>query len=68
MIKHKMQYLFKFLCNTLTEDAINPQGKVQKYKEVNSIACSEEEARIKSKLSEEYKLSAKIPLPESWSK
>lgn len=64
----KMQFLFKFLHEALEEDLINHQGKVQKYKEVNSIACSEEEARLKSKLSDEYKLSAKIPLPESWSK
>lgn len=48
------------------EDIINPQGKVTSYKEVNCIAADEQSARIKSKISEDYKLAAAFKLNSNW--
>lgn len=49
-----------------TSDQFNPQGKVTKYLEVNVIANSEDNARIKAKLDQEYTLIDVKELGEGW--
>lgn len=41
-------------------------GRIVKYKEVHSIACNESEARVKAKLSDDYKLVGEFELNKDW--
>lgn len=41
-------------------------GRISKYKEVHSIANSEAEARVKARLSDDYKLVGEFDLNEDW--
>lgn len=61
-----MNNLYKFRHSLYTSDQFNPQGKVTKYLEVNVIANSEDNARIKAKLDQEYTLIDVKELGEGW--
>ena len=49
-----MNKLYKFKHSNIFFDQFNTQGKVTKYLEVNVIANSEENARVKGKLDQDY--------------
>lgn len=58
--------LFHFQNTTIDSDILNNAGKVTTYKDVFCCAESEEAARQKSKLSEEYTLVKVKQLSKDW--
>ena len=61
-----MHKLYKFKNSSINSDEINAQGKVTKYLEVNVISDSEENARVKGKLDQDYILIEVKELGEGW--
>lgn len=61
-----MNKLYKFKNSTINSDQYNSQGKITKYLEVYVISSSEDSARFKGKLSEEYTLVQIKELGKDW--
>jgi hypothetical protein len=61
-----MNKLYKFKSSIINSDEINAQGKVTKYFEVNVISNSEDNARVKGKVTPEYVLIGIYELGKDW--
>ena len=61
-----MNKLYKFKNSSINSDEINAQGKIIKYLEVNVISNSEENARVKGKLDQDYILIEVKELRGDW--
>lgn len=61
-----MNKLYKFKNTAITSDQYNTQGKLTKYLEVYVVSSSEDNARLKGKLSEEYTLMQIKELGKGW--
>ena len=60
-------YLYKFCDFSMDTDEVDEKtGRVKKYQEVNVVASSLENARIKGKLGTEYTFVNEEPLGKDW--
>ena len=65
--KEEKPSLYKFSNLSLVTDEVDPKtSKVKKYKEINVIAKSQEEAREKANISSEWELVSTKELSPDW--
>ena len=58
--------IYHFVNTSIDADIINDKGKVVCYKDVFSISDTAENAKIRSKLSEDYVLHSEEELGDGW--
>ena len=55
-----------FVFERTGDDLYKPNGRIESYKQCNVVEETEEEARIKAKLSDEYVLVKTFELSKEW--